>query len=52
MTKAIRKHASIVFTDIVGYTALMGADEGHASKVLPQIREIHPQLVKKYKVSL
>ena len=38
-----------MFTDIVGYTALMGSDEDQAFEVLAKNREIHKQLVEKYK---
>jgi adenylate cyclase len=41
-----------MFTDIVGYTALMGSDEDHAFKVLHQNREIHNYLIKKFKGKL
>lgn len=40
--------AAIMFTDIVGYTALMGSDEDHAFEVLKNNREIHNQFLKKY----
>lgn len=43
-----RKHAAIMFTDIVGYTALMGKDENRALSVLQKNREIHKRLIKKY----
>jgi TolB-like protein/class 3 adenylate cyclase len=43
-----RRHATIMFTDIVGYTALMGSDEDLAFEVLAKNREIHQQLVEKY----
>ncbi len=36
-----RRLAAIMFTDIVGYTALMGLDENCAFEVLPKNREIH-----------
>ena len=47
-----RSHAAIMFTDIVGYTALMGSDEDKAFEVLSQNREIHQQLVEKYNGTL
>jgi adenylate cyclase len=34
----VRKLAAIVFTDIVGYTALMGEDEQKAFELLQQHR--------------
>ena len=43
-----RRHAAIMFTDIVGYTALMGSDEDRAFEVLSKNREIHKELVSKY----
>ncbi len=43
-----RRLAAIMFTDIVGYTALMGADEEHAFKMLRKNRDIHRHLIKKY----
>lgn len=36
-----RRHAAIMITGIVGYTALMGSDEDRAFEVLPKNREIH-----------
>ena len=47
-----RRHAAIMFTDIVGYTSLMGSDEDRAFEVLAKNREIHNQLVEKYKGTL
>jgi tetratricopeptide (TPR) repeat protein len=40
--------AAIMFTDIVGYTALMGSDEDRAFKVLKNNRDIHTHFLKKY----
>jgi TolB-like protein/Tfp pilus assembly protein PilF len=37
-----------MFTDIVGYTALMGKDESQALRLLKKNREIHRPLIKKY----
>ena len=39
----VQLHTSIVFTDIVGYTALMGSDEDKAFEILRKNRkhEIH-----------
>ena len=55
MTTTTRKHASparrlaaIMFTDIVGYTALMGSDEDPALETLLKNLEIHQQLIEKY----
>jgi len=44
--------AAIMFTDIVGYTALMGSDEDHAFEVLRKNREIHLQLLSEFNGSL
>lgn len=44
----LRKHVTIMFTDIVGYTALMGADENRAFEILRKNRTIHQDLSKKY----
>ena len=44
----IRQLAAIMFTDIVGYTALMGKDEERALQVLKKNREIHTELIEKY----
>ena len=43
-----RRLAAIMFTDIVGYTALMGSDEEKAFKVLRTSRKIQKELVSKY----
>ena len=47
-TDAIRKLAAVMFTDIVGYTALMGRDEEKAFQLLKKNREIHKPLIEKY----
>jgi len=44
-----RRLAAIMFTDIVGYTALMGSDEDKAFKVLRKNREVQRPLIKKYR---
>ena len=49
MEELLRKHAAIMFTDIVGYTALMGSDEDRAFEVLRKNREIHSQLIQVFK---
>ena len=49
---AIKKLASIMFTDIVGYTALMGSDEDKALEVLRKSREIHIKSINKFKGKL
>jgi adenylate cyclase len=40
-----RRLAAIMFTDIVGYTALMGSDEDRAFEVLRKNRKIHSKLI-------
>ena len=47
-----RRLAAIMFTDIVVYTALMGADEDRAFEVLRKNREISTKLIEKYNGSL
>ena len=42
------RHAAIMFTDIVGYTALMGSDEDRAFEVLTISREIHTKLIDQF----
>ncbi len=43
-----RQLAAIMFTDIVGYTALMGSDEQKAFDLLRKNREIQKPLIKHY----
>jgi len=43
-----RQLAAIMFTDIVGYTALMGKDEQKAFQLLKKNREIQKPLIKHY----
>ena len=43
-----RQLAAIMFTDIVGYTALMGNDEKKAFQLLKKNREIQKPLIKHY----
>jgi len=43
-----KKLAAIMFTDIVGYTALMGSDEDHAFEVLRKNREIHIKYIAQF----
>lgn len=43
-----RQLACIMFTDIVGYTALMSKDEGLALKTLDENRFIHKSVINKY----
>ena len=41
--------AAIMFSDIVGYTSLMGSNEKKAFEVLKNNRRIHRRLIKKYR---
>ena len=43
-----RRHAAIMFTDIVGYTSLMGSDEDRAFQLLRQNRELHRRMLKRF----
>jgi class 3 adenylate cyclase len=43
-----RQLVAIMFTDIVGYTALMGDDEEGAFDLLNKNRELHKPLIEKY----
>ena len=45
---ASRQLAAIVFTDIVGYTALMGEDEEKAIQLLHKNRQLQKPLIEKY----
>jgi len=51
MQEQKRRLAAIMFTDIVGYTALMGSDEDRAFKVLHKNREVHTKLIEQNKNS-
>lgn len=44
-----RKLAAIMFSDIVGYTSLMGSDERKAFDFIRKNRRIHWRLIRKYK---
>ena len=46
--KEQRKLTAIMFTDIVGYTALMAKDEQKALRILHKNRDIQKPLIKKY----
>jgi TolB-like protein len=37
-----------MFTDVVGYTSLMGEDEGRAFEILKKNREIHRPIIERY----
>ena len=52
MPEQTHRHAAIMFTDIVGYTALMGADEDKAFEVLKKNQEIHNDLIKQFNGTL
>lgn len=43
-----RRLAAIMFTDIVGYTALMGGDEAKAFRILNKNRAIHKPIIDQY----
>jgi len=43
-----RRHAAIMFTDIVGYTALMGKDEDSAFDMLRRNHFLHQDLIEKH----
>jgi class 3 adenylate cyclase len=47
-----RRLAAIMFTDIVGYTALMGSDEERAFEVLLKNLGIHSKLIEKFNSKL
>ena len=48
MAELTRQLAVIMFTDIAGYTALMGRDEQKAFEVLKLSRKIHKKLIAKF----
>jgi class 3 adenylate cyclase/predicted esterase len=48
MTMQERRLAAIMFTDIVGYTALMGRDEQKAFKILEKNRFLQKPLIEKH----
>ena len=43
-----RQLAAIMFTDIVGYTALMGNDEKIAFEILEKNRVLHKPIIEKF----
>jgi serine/threonine-protein kinase len=47
-TSSTRKLAAIMFTDIVGYTSLMGESERKAFETINTNREIHQRLIAQY----
>jgi adenylate cyclase len=52
MTGQERRHSAIMFTDIIGYTALMGADEDRALEVLNKNRKIHSKYLHQFNGTL
>jgi class 3 adenylate cyclase len=44
-----RQLAAIMFTDVVGYTALMGEDEEKAFELLKKNRQVQRPLIEKFK---
>src|SRR5215471_21332455 len=44
----LRRLAAIMFTDIVGYTALMGEDEQKAFEILSKSREIQQPIIQQF----
>ena len=46
--RSVRKLAAIMFTDIIGYTAIMSEDEQNALDILAKNRHIHLPLIEKY----
>ena len=44
----VRRLAAIMFTDIVGYTSLMGTDEDAAFKLIRRNHELQKLLINKY----
>ena len=52
MHESSHKLAAIMFTDIVGYTALMGLDEDRAFAVLRNNQDIHKTIIKDFNGTL
>ena len=48
MSSQTRQLAVIMFTDVVGYTALMGKNEQKAMSLLKINRDIHKKTIKKH----
>src|SRR4026207_886181 len=48
MSTQIRQLAAIMFTDIVGYTALMGKDEQKAFELLDKNRQVQKPIIEQY----
>ena len=47
-TSSVRRLAAIMFSDIVGYTAMMGSDEDKAFEILRMNRNIHTSSIEKF----
>ena len=47
MPQQTRQLAAIMFTDMVGYTATMGADEGKAMQLLRKNRSLQESIITK-----
>ena len=52
MHEQTHRHAAIMFTDIVGYTALMGSNEDKAFEVLKKNQDIHKKLILQFNGTL
>ena len=52
MPTTCRKLAAVMFTDIVGYTSLMGKDEKNALQIIDDNKQNHLKYFKKYKGTL
>ena len=52
MNQQTHRHAAIMFTDIVGYTALMGSNEDKAFEVLKKNQDIHKKLILQFNGTL
>ncbi len=52
MPEQTHRHAAIMFTDIVGYTSLMGSDEDKAFEVLKKNQDIHTKLISQFNGTL
>jgi adenylate cyclase len=48
-SKPKRQLAAIMFTDIVGYSALIGEDESRTLAILKKNRQLQRSLIKKYR---
>lgn len=48
MPEVTHQHSAIMFTDIVGYTTLMGEDEQRALELLKTNKELHQNLIAQF----